>query len=54
MVAESLWISRSSWSANNFAFTAAADRPQLAAYFTPSGERGEGESSVLLSEIHKS
>lgn len=37
IVAASLWISRSSWSANNFAFTAAADRPHMAAYFTSSG-----------------
>ena len=30
-MAHSLWISRSSWSANNLAFIAAAERPSLAA-----------------------
>jgi hypothetical protein len=38
--ADSLWISRSSWSANSFAFVAAAARPALAAALTFSADNG--------------
>lgn len=38
ILADSLWISRSSWSANSFAFVAAAARPALAAALTFSAD----------------
>lgn len=40
ILADSLWISRSSWSAKSFAFVAAATRPALAADLTISSDKG--------------
>lgn len=40
ILAESLWISRSSWSANSFAFVAAADRPALEAALSFASDSG--------------
>ena len=45
MVADNLWISRSSWSAKSLDFVAAADKPQIAAFFTVSEEMDD-ESPV--------
>lgn len=44
-VAASLWTSRSSWSAKSLDFIAAADRPQMAACLTFSGETA-GEAPI--------
>ena len=45
IVADNLWISRSSWSAKSLDFVAAADKPQIAAFFTVSEEMDD-ESPV--------
>ena len=50
MLAHNLWISRSSWSANNFAFIAAAERPALAASLTFSTDSGVVLPSFRLHE----
>jgi hypothetical protein len=54
MVADNLWISRSSWSAKSLDFVAAADKPQLAAFFTVSEEmddEGPGSQDWLYFTI---
>lgn len=50
ILADSLWISRSSWSANNFAFIAAAARPALAAALTFSESTGVAPASFVPQE----
>lgn len=51
ILADSLWISRSSWSANSFAFVAAAARPAFAAALTFSDDNGAAPAAELSSKF---